>query len=677
MMSNGSTQGAQPRLRRPMRHAGLLAIVAAAVAGYPAAARADDHHGRGHGHEAFVEREGSELRLHDRPFAFGGANNYYLMYKSQFMVDDALTRASSEGVSVVRNWGAIDIGNQDDTNSVSGKADGVVYFHYWDGAKPAFNDGADGLEHLDYVIYRAGQLGLKLIIPLVNNWSDFGGMDQYVRWLGGASHDQFYSDHTIRGWYKEWIRHLLERTNSITGVPYKDDPTILAWELANEPRCAGSGDYPTSAGCTTQTLIDWADDVSDFVKRVDSRHLVEVGDEGFYCIPGSTDVTENCSQGVDTVAFARLRNIDSMSFHLYPDSWGKDAAWGTEWIERHFRDARRIGKPAVLGEFGLLDQSTRNPNYKTWTDAVLREGGTGAVYWMLAGEQDDGTLYPDFDGYAVYCPGPICQAFGNFAAMTRAERILPFPPVADVDTAVTVSPAPVTLNPPANDVAYDGAHIVPASLDLDPSTPGRQTTLAVSGGAFAAAKDGTVVFTPEANFGGTAQASYVISDSFGRTSNVATLTVTVKGASLLVESFETGADGWAFASWQTTPGTDQQTTAFHTDGNFGLEVDAVSGGWLGIQFPTALDFTGKNHIVADVEALGAGTSANIAFQFGSSFTWCQGNTWGWVNPNSTATVDIDMDDLDCGTATLDQIDTVYVFFSGPGTYYLDNVRAEQ
>ena len=55
---------------------------------------------------------------------------------------------------------------------------------------------------------------------------------------GGRSwyHDDFYTDPTIIGWYKEWIAHVLERTNTLTGVRYKDDPTIAMWELGNEPR---------------------------------------------------------------------------------------------------------------------------------------------------------------------------------------------------------------------------------------------------------------------------------------------------------------------------------------------------------------------------------------------------------------------------------------------------------
>jgi endo-1,4-beta-mannosidase len=42
----------------------------------------------------------------------------------------------------------------------------------------------------------------------------------------------------------------MTRINSITNEAYKDDPTILAWELINEPRCPSD-----PSGDTLQVLV--------------------------------------------------------------------------------------------------------------------------------------------------------------------------------------------------------------------------------------------------------------------------------------------------------------------------------------------------------------------------------------------------------------------------------------
>lgn len=626
----------------------------------------------------FVQRIGSKLWLDRKEFRFAGTNNYYLMYSSPAMVDDVLTPAAANRFAVVRTWAWLDIGNQDGSNSIAGKANGV-YFQYWNGSQPAFNDGADGLQRLDYVVAQAGRLGLKLVLPLTNNWSDFGGMDQYVRWRNGQYHDQFYTDPLIRGWYKAWIAHLLNRTNIYTGLQYKNDPTIMTWELGNEPRCGGSGVYPASSSCTTQTLISWADEMSRFIKSIDSKHLVSVGDEGFYCTdPASSDWTENCGVGVDTIAFTQLPAIDVMSFHLYPEGWGKDATWGTQWIIRHIRDARKLNKPVMLGEFGLKDKRIRNPVYKQWTEAVFYAGGNGALYWLLAGRQDDGTLYPDYDGFTVYATDPVFITLGNFAQMMEANRASAFPPVADDDAAVTPFETATTLTPAANDVAYNGAVADPRTIDLDLATAGRQITKSVGGGTFQVEPGGTVVFTPAAGFAGKAQISYTIKDNRGRISNPATLTVTVNPnptGTLTLYSFETGTEGWAPGNWQSNAGTVAQSADFRTDGSYSLQVNAADGGWFGVEIPTAIDLTGKTRFKYDLKTTNAGTSAMAALKLGDSWTWCQANG-NYVGAGTTTTVDLDLLTLGCSSPDLSKLHGIYIWISGGGTFYIDNVRAE-
>lgn len=629
----------------------------------------------------FVHRSGRLLSHAGSPFRIAGASNYYLMYSSPFMVDSVLNSAATSSFSVVRLWGSLEIGNQDGTGSVDGIKNGV-YFQYLTGQAPAFNDGPSGLEHLDYVIYKAGLLGLKVIIPFVNNWNAFGGMDQYVRWRGGQFHDDFYTDPTIRGWYHAWIEHLLNRTNVYTGVKYKDDATIMAWELANEPRCRAFGVYPESPTCNTQTLISWADEVSRFIKRIDHRHMLSAGDEGFYCIAGATDFTENCGEGVDTLALADLPAMDAMSFHLYPDNWGKPASFGVDWIKRHIRDGRRIHERVLLGEFAIMDKSIRNPIYQQWTDAVREEGGGGALFWMLADKQDDGTLYPDYDHFTLYCPSPVCTTFTNFARLMRFLPPFDFSPVADDDRAATPENTPVTLSPLPDDITYGGATLVPDSIDLDPATTGQQTQFATDFGTYALQPGGSVLFTPATGFSGTASTPYVVSDTRGRVSHPASLVVTVQGPALY--SFEDGTDGWGPASFNAGAGAVEQSTLFATEGPHSLRVDATTaGGWFGpaLTPPLPLSLANVGHVLIDITAATAGTSQSVALQVGSDFHWCQ-TDFGFINAGTSTTVDVNLATLLSSVTSClgslpgdtSSVQRIWVFFNGGGTSYLDNVR---
>ena len=344
----------------------------------------------------FVSRRGKNFTLNDDVFYFGGTNNYYLHYQSHFMIDDVLKDAVAMNLAVMRTWGFLD-----------GQASNGFVMQPEPGVYPE-----DGYERFDYTVWKAGEAGLKLVVALVNNWNDFGGMNQYVTWFGGTNHDEFYTNEQIKTAYKNYVRHFLHRKNRYTGRIMIEEPAIMTWELANEPRCQSD---PSG-----NTLFNWVREMSSFIKSMDPHHLVATGDEGFYNYPGNSDWTRSGGQGVDWKRLIALPTIDYGTMHLYPDGgWGKDEAWSLQWISDHIHDGHVAGKPVVLEEFGWHDLTTRDGIYRTWTNLVYQEGGNGDQFWLLTGLQDDGTLYPNYDGFRVTYPSSTADILAAHADQMR------------------------------------------------------------------------------------------------------------------------------------------------------------------------------------------------------------------------------------------------------------------
>src|ERR1019366_6106580 len=149
------------------------------------------------------------------------------------------------------------------------------------------------------------------------------------------------------------------------------------------------------------------------------------------------------------------------------------------WIKDHINLAGQVGKASMLGEFGLKNLTARNVTYKSWTDTVRTSGGNGALFWILTGLQDDGTLYPDYDGFRINCPSPVCTTLANAAvALKNPIKFAFLPPVADNLSATVEFAQTATFAPAASAVAYGpGNKVVASKTDLDPATAGQQTSV--------------------------------------------------------------------------------------------------------------------------------------------------------------------------------------------------------
>jgi mannan endo-1,4-beta-mannosidase len=219
------------------------------------------------------------------------------------------------------------------------------------------------LEGLDLVLSEMGKRNLKAIVFFSNNWEWSGGFQQYLIWNKLVPKDQetrkltwdeqrdivskFYSCNVCKTAYNEHVGVIMNRTNKLNKKRYIDDPTIMAWELANEPR--------PMRPYANEDYKKWISDVAAMIKKRDKNHLVTLGHEGF--------------MGTESMPlFEEIhadKNVDYLTIHIWAKNWswflGDKIAEGypnvvkkaTDYISDHVKIAEKLKKPLVIEEFGL------------------------------------------------------------------------------------------------------------------------------------------------------------------------------------------------------------------------------------------------------------------------------------------------------------------------------------
>ncbi|KAH9711313.1 Mannan endo-1,4-beta-mannosidase 7 [Citrus sinensis] len=322
-------------------------------------------------------------------------------------VSTAFHEAASHGLTVARTWAFSDGGYRPLQRSPG-----------------SYNEQM--FKGLDFVIAEARKYGIKLILSLANNYDSFGGKKQYVNWARSqgqflTSDDDFFRNPVVKGYYKNLIKFVVGNGvteefqltmiiyNTFTGIHYKDDPTIMAWELMNEPRCTSD---PSG-----RTIQAWITEMASYVKSIDRNHLLEAGLEGFYgqSTPQRKRVNPNLDIGTDFVANNLIPGIDFATVHSYPDQWLSSSndrdqlSFLNNWLDTHIQDAQHIlRKPILLAEFG---KSRKDPGYSTYQRDVMfntvyykiyssaKRGGAaaGGLFWQLLTEGMDAFR----DGYEI------------------------------------------------------------------------------------------------------------------------------------------------------------------------------------------------------------------------------------------------------------------------------------
>jgi len=301
----------------------------------------------------FVKKDGDRLMDGDREVRFISFNIPNLHYVEDhlafeaisawrlpdaFEIDDALLAVKQMGGRVVRIY----------TLSVkrSGDAPGLPR-HVT--APGAFDE--ESFRALDLVLQRANALGIRIIIPFVDNWKWWGGRGEYAAFRGKQPKD-FWTDPEVISDFKRTIEYVITRTNSLTGVKFRDDKAILAWETGNELECPHS----------------WTREIAGYIRSLDSNHLVLDGRHG--------------QRLTDEMVDEPLTDI--VTTHHYPDNPQESIRYIVE-----NRVKTRGKKPYIVGEFGFVSTDA----FRVFFDTIIKEGISGALAWSLRGRSRDGGFY--------------------------------------------------------------------------------------------------------------------------------------------------------------------------------------------------------------------------------------------------------------------------------------------
>lgn len=363
--------------------------------------------------QEFVSVANGKFMLNGSSYYFIGANMWYGCYLGSDKVKGGRERLIREldflkkqGITNLRVLGASELSAFDN------------HFPFTIQTAPSQYDESM-LQGLDFLLAEMKKRDMKAVIYLNNYWNWSGGMGQYITWVDpelAASvpfnperkweremtlSSYFYSHSQAQEHFKNYIASLVSRRNTFNHTLYKDDPTIMSWQLSNEPRPGMDGEQGEK---NIHEFMRWIDQTAGYIHALDPNHLVSSGNEGKVGTIQNLDYYEQTHTS---------KNIDYLTLHI----WAKNWSWfnadkpdetfpvakknALEHLKLHIDLAKKMNKPIVMEEFGLdrdyksclpgTPTKMRDEYFTALFDMLFREASLGAPaaganVWAWGGE---------------------------------------------------------------------------------------------------------------------------------------------------------------------------------------------------------------------------------------------------------------------------------------------------
>lgn len=274
--------------------------------------------------ELYIRHDGTIFLQGTNQFFVRGVNSYDLSYQSLPDIEKNFSYFHQLHINTIRLWAfgdGFDKGFQ--------PSSGVI--------------NEERFKSLDYILYLAAINGIRVVPVLVNNGNEYGGKHQYTNWIGVYNEDDFYTNPYAISLFKNYINKVASRVNTYTHIQYRDDPTILSWEIMNEP-------HLNTSDVNTKIIFSWLTGISSYIKTIDTNHLVSIG-------------TQSVNSEGESNAFVlcAVNGIDYCSIHLNLDAYTREYESldsFSKFLMAQQKLALKFDKPVIAGEAGVVKNET-------------------------------------------------------------------------------------------------------------------------------------------------------------------------------------------------------------------------------------------------------------------------------------------------------------------------------
>ena len=263
-------------------------------------------------------------------------------------------------------------------NQSIGSRDKVL--RIWFFQRQATVNGQRDWSAFDHTLQVAAAYGYKVIPVLTDEYDYTEGPFKGITFYQSGYKTDVWSTSTTD--YLDYVKQVVAR--------YKNNPTIMAWQLINE----GKADSTVDGSCPDENagfkaLYGFVSTVTTAIHQIDHNHLISNG-----------LLYNNCGTHAGTGHYATLANLPYNDLYELHDYSGPSVAVSAD-ASYIFGAAKAANRPAIVGEVGLpraLGLTTRASDYNAKLSAWWRQPAVaGVTAWVWNGEPQYGTVDRIFD----------------------------------------------------------------------------------------------------------------------------------------------------------------------------------------------------------------------------------------------------------------------------------------